>query len=372
MTFRPAFICILLSLAACHQRRCHIPEEFLAETAQLRGLPFTKPVECRWASKSEVRALLKESLLKKISEQQLELEGKLYELIGVVPEGYPYVERMLDAYADRLLAFYSPELKFFVIVAKQNTQELEAVIIHELTHVLQDQHFDAEHLLDERFDNDLLLARTAVLEGDANRVMHAHMKTSICADATEDEIIRGLKQRLANSHNVPHALELIMSFPYPFGERFLCELERRNGKESVQNLFEKLPTSTLELIDLERYFSAPRPQNKPEMLSLNGALVRERLGAFTTAAMLANYLPFERAYATGKLWRDDAAELREADGNYKLTWQITAEDPEAARTIEATIRDAYRVRFVAGGIERVTIKREGNQVLVALTLPMAR
>lgn len=373
MTFRcflrrlalPTLVSGLLTglFSGCASRPCAIGQEYLNTASTLRNLPFLKPVECRWASRAEVKVHLRESLLKRMTADDLEREGKLYELLGVIPEGYPYVERMLDAYSDRLLAFYSPELKFFVMVAKQNTRELEPVLVHELTHVLQDQHFDAEAMLDEKLDNDRLLARTAIFEGDANRVMHRYQKVDVCSELTEDRILETMRERLKGRGQIPRALELVMSFPYPYGERYLCELEKREGKESVARVFSRLPESTLEVVTGDKSVSAP------PMLDASAAeaLHSDRLGAFTVVALLSNYLSLEKSYAFLKLWREDLARLsREKDGTYRVDWAIRLSNEADSAQFEVALREAYRVRFASGGWDRAQIERDGDTVTVGV------
>ncbi|MGH9884372.1 MAG: hypothetical protein ACREBE_02515, partial [bacterium] len=71
-------------------------------------------------------------------------------------------------------AYYDPAAKaFFLVMVPDNDLMLDTISAHELTHALQDQHFDLAKFLpsDGKLDEDAATARRFVAEGDATFVM---------------------------------------------------------------------------------------------------------------------------------------------------------------------------------------------------------
>jgi hypothetical protein len=143
------------------------------EVAEIRGIPFKHPVAVKRITRAEARAFFERELAKgpKIEDYwavmrmlgvyrgpDLALPEKIYtELAGLAAGAY-------DANTDSLFQF-------------EDLGELDQRILfaHELYHGLQDQHFDLQgYYMDMalRLDanNDVLLARQAVVEGEATYI----------------------------------------------------------------------------------------------------------------------------------------------------------------------------------------------------------
>ncbi|MFB0518288.1 MAG: DUF6782 family putative metallopeptidase, partial [Acidobacteriota bacterium] len=147
-------------------------DEILQQVSKLSGLYVKQKVQVKFKERAELRSYL----LGKIDEEYppARLEGWQRSLVkfGFLPAGTDVKELLLSLYQEQVGGFYDPETKQLFLV-KGYPDQLRAVIVsHELTHALQDQHFDLLSLLTDSSDNDdLILARQSVIEGVATAVM---------------------------------------------------------------------------------------------------------------------------------------------------------------------------------------------------------
>ena len=129
---------------------------------------------------------------------------------------------------------------------------------HELTHALQDQHFNLKRF--EKWpkgDSDAELAAHALIEGDATLAMTLYLtKHPMIALA----FIRTSQETSAvQFKQAPRALQLSLLFPYTEGSQWAEQVYKRGGWEMVSQAFKKLPQSTEQILHAEKYFSYEAP-----------------------------------------------------------------------------------------------------------------
>src|SRR4030095_3640220 len=132
---------------------------------------------------------------------------------------------------------------------------------HELTHALQDQHFNLKRFENwPKGDSDAELAAHALIEGDATLAMIQYMeKNPLVALA----FIRSLGEQEAASEQfkqAPRALRESLLFPYQEGSAWAKQIYKRGGWDMVSQAFTKLPQSTEQILHVEKYFSYEAPQ----------------------------------------------------------------------------------------------------------------
>jgi hypothetical protein len=140
----------------------------------------------------------------------------------------------------------------------------ETVMVHELTHALQDQHFKLgarEKALMK--DTDASLAYHAVLEGEAVLVMIAHMlqKAGVELDeALENEALLDTVGSAASAEQMidpatPKYFAEMLKFPYLEGLRFVVEAYKRGGWAELDRVHANPPKSSREILHPEEYFA---------------------------------------------------------------------------------------------------------------------
>ena len=151
---------------------CSIVPERLQEVVRTRGLSPRRDVPCAVEAKAQVEQFLKGTVARKLPLQKLEHEEAVYRAVGVVPDDYDYPEGLLALYLSQIGGYYDPDAKRFIMADWMPAFVQGVIARHELTHALQDQHYDLSSFIDPKMENgDELLAHTSLIEGDATAVM---------------------------------------------------------------------------------------------------------------------------------------------------------------------------------------------------------
>jgi hypothetical protein len=166
------------------------------------------------------------------------------------------------------------------------------VVMHELTHALQDQRFDAtarDRAL--RHDTDGELAYHALLEGEATLVMLDYLLQTTgrsFEDAVRSDTLAGMGAAAAADQTIapdtPRYFVESLKFPYIDGLRLVVEGYRRGGWKEIDRMHANPPRTTREVLHPDEYFerlasgakgAPPFDPQRPK-----GVLTIERLGEF--------------------------------------------------------------------------------------------
>src|SRR5581483_8506237 len=165
---------------------------------------------------------------------------------------------------------------------------------HELTHALQDQHFDISRQGSYRSD-DRTAAFEAVVEGDAVRMEDAYVEslTKSDQDAYDAEQAAGDAAYDAGIKDVPDWLSATTDFPYSVGESFTKAVAAAGGRAAVDRALRTPPPAVAEIMQPARYLQGARPRAVPAPAAPAGDRVVKRndLGALKWLLLLAERVP---------------------------------------------------------------------------------
>lgn len=371
MRFKP--LTTLVSLSSCvvlffnnasaQSNDCTLVSTAIEEASSIRGLKIKKAVPCSLQQKSEVEHYLRETLDKKVPPERIANEGKVYEMLGLVPVGYDYLNNLIKLYTEQLGGYYDTETDRYVMASWLPAAMQMPIAVHELTHALQDQHFDLEAMLDEKNDNsDTLLARSSLIEGDATAVMldYARRIGHERPLAKEPSVSAFMMQNITGAmltgsvSSAPPAIQAMIIFPYVSGLRFAHALLRKGSYEEVNRAFKNLPVSSEQILHPDLYlekkksFEVPTPPKTPEGMELDfqTALYRDRLGEFVISTLLASYVSPLQASAAASGWGGDQLWLfRTSSGKFVLIWRLLWDEDKDAKQFFDAMQQAYEKRF---------------------------
>ena len=144
---------------------------------------------------------------------------------------------------------YDPNTKAVYVRGTTLTPFIRRVIVHELTHALDDQHFDFSDsgAMDTQAGN-------ALVEGDAVRIERAYVETLPEPQRTLAGAITTRETRLSD---IPPALSQYFAFPYDSGVSFVDALARA-GPTEVDRAFMDPPAFVEEVLDPSLYLDQQR------------------------------------------------------------------------------------------------------------------
>lgn len=343
---------------------CTLADDALKIASRIRGLSIVKKVPCRLQNKEQVEKYLREVITRDVPKERIDLEGRVYHVLGLIPGNYDYYHGMVALYKEQLAGYFEPEGHFYVMASWLPSSMQMSIAVHELTHALQDQHFDLSKFADEtKLNNDELLARTALVEGDAMAVMMdfdraQHDLPPIEKVADIESLLVSQVFGTGTSQGAPKSLEALLLFPYLSGLRFVYHLEKSGGRKSVDRAFLLPPQSTEQILHPEVFFARKQrsgfeslPEFVPELGEFHeqSALFSDTLGEFTTSVLLSQWIPPMMASSAGTGWGGDRLSYFESKSkkSFLLHWNTRWDTENDAKEFFDALRLACRVRIRA-------------------------
>lgn len=234
--------------------------ELLRETSEVRELEILRPVKSGAQSRAEIERML----VKKLDEQTTQDEMRATELslrkFGLVPVDFSYRPFIIKLLSEQVAGYYDAKAREFYLADWIELEGQKPVMAHELTHALQDQHFNLRRF--EKWpdgDSDAELAAHALIEGDATLAMTLYMIKNPLVALAFTRSLTGLSAASKEFNDAPRALRETLIFPYSQGAEWATEVYKRGGWKAVSGAYAKLPLSTEQILHPEKYFSYEAP-----------------------------------------------------------------------------------------------------------------
>ena len=249
-------------------------DEMIQAAARIRGLQPKTPIARGVKSRAEITQYLNEQVQENYDRDELQEEGKLLQVLGLIPESIDYKEFVLKLYSEQVAGFYDTDRKTFYIASWLSVAEQKPVMVHEMDHALQDQYFDVNKIVkaDRRQHNDdREMAHEALWEGDATVVMLDYELEPVKRTFSQlpdlafamRTMLEGMQSQFPVFKSAPAYLKEMLFFPYGYGASFLQKAWAKSPSwESVNKIYSDLPSSTEQIMHPEKYFGT-RDEPKP-------------------------------------------------------------------------------------------------------------
>jgi len=245
----------------------------LKETSELRELPILKSVKSGAQSRAEIERMIIRNLDDETTPAEMHAAEMTLKAFGLAPQDFAYRPFLVKLLTEQVAGYYDPKAQEFYLADWIELEGQKPVMAHELTHALQDQHFNLKRFENwPKGDSDAELAAHALIEGDATLAMTLYMaKYPLVALA----FIRSLgSQELATEQfkQAPRALRESLLFPYEEGSAWATQRYKRGGWKMVSRAFTKLPQSSEQILHADKYFAYEAPQKitLPEFKTILG------------------------------------------------------------------------------------------------------
>lgn len=380
-------------------------DEMLLSAARLRGLNPKGPIKQGVKNRDDISKYLNERIQAEYSSGEIEKEGRILKKLGLIPETLDYKAFIIRLLTEQVGGYYDPDKKTFFIASWLSSEEQKPVMIHELTHALQDQHFDVAKILKEDRslqNDDRILAHEAVMEGDGMVVMLQYLLEPAKRHFSQlQDLSSIMRAQMASMQlqfpvfkEAPAYIQETLLFPYGYGASFLQYAWRKNPSwEAVNKIYSDMPATTEQVMHPEKYFverDTPKPVNTGDFTARLGdgwkVTGKNVLGEFTLGLLMSLHLTEERSRRSAMGWGGDQALLLENEAGKEAiligtVWD-TAEDSEKFFTaMDEWFRQRYpktpRTNETPAGFslsqngEFHSMHRDGNAVRLVFGLPEA-
>ncbi len=304
-------------------------DEVRRDVERLRELKFKRPVPLRMASREEVEKFVLSELDKQWTKDQFAADERTFKVLGLLPEGYDLRRELVGLYREQVAGLYRPDTDEMILVKIDWLKGITRILLaHELTHALEDQHFDLGRLIEESthtFDRDFTIS--SVIEGGATLIMQEYMTEG---HVDRWELLKSAFGGLTTASSMklfgaPPLVRHMLLSPYLYGMGFANHF-RRDGWEHINRIYGDFPLSAEQIMHPKKYY--PRrdfPQRidfgkewQQTMSLLRGKGTDTTLGEIGVLALVESW---------GQLLKDD--ELRGSaekvaagwDGDRLVSWQ---------------------------------------------------
>lgn len=374
--------------------------------ADFRGLPFKHPVKPRLMDRSDLKEYMLKRVSEELSNEDFHLMRQTYVAFGLVPDSIQLKEMLADLYTEEIAGFYDSEKKDLVLINEKpqpkqkkkglfsrffasepefDKNEQKTVLAHEMTHALQDQHFDLT-LLDKavEHDDDMIMALTSLIEGEACVVMFGEQERDggnpramlKMAPQVMDVTFIAMQMVLPFAGGktfraAPRILRDSLIFPYHKGSVFVLHLTNRGGWKPVNEAFRDPPVSTEQILHPAKYIGDDRDHpveiELPDLAKACGDAWKELgqnvMGEYQMAVLLGEAPGFSKAAAG---WDGDKYVIAEnSDGAAAFAWVSTWDTPEDAREFAAAYVERLHARAKKNDAEKPEnpfhVKRSADQ-----------
>ena len=337
-------------LAVNHARR----QEIEREVEHVRGLKFLHPVDYHEIPRTELPAILRQKLAQQVPDQEFETAGMALAALGVLPAGIDLKKTYLSLLGEQIGAFYDQHEKgLFTFTGQPLTVSTNRVIMaHELTHALEDQHFDLSRLpIESKGNDDRALAATALVEGDATLVMNRYMAGDLSAAALREALGSALTTDVRQLAAAPRYLRETLLFPYLRGQEFCNTLYARGGWAALDEAFARPPSSSAQVLHPELYLADPREE--PLEIHLPDSQIDDQkpaednvLGEFGARQLFTERLHDKaRAEEAAAGWRGDRYLVYQTPAGVSYGWKVACRDRAAATKFYEAACDANKARY---------------------------
>jgi len=379
-------------------------DEITQQVARIRGLEPKAPIQKGIKTREEIGEYLDRRVKEDYDEKDLLREGRLLEKLGLIPEGANYKDLVMKLLTEQVGGYYDPDLKTLFIAGWLPIDQQRPVMVHEITHALQDQYFDLGRMIKQDIElknDDQALAHRALAEGDGMAVMLDYLLQPAGKSFQElPDLVFVMRSQLtlmesqfAVFREAPVYLKETLLFPYGYGAAFLQKV-RANGQPwtAVDKIYSDLPESTEQIIHPEKYLVS---RDKPKLIKPEEVLgplgerwhegYRSVFGELSIFLLLKLYLPEERSRKAAEGWGGDLAVLAEeaqGQGSFVLlesTWDSEQDAEEFRQALEEwlprRLPNARKSDDSGGGStysedDRLSFaQRRGLKVRLALEIP---
>lgn len=248
---------------------------------------------------------------KRLEETVRQVEKDIEEVRGLkfkAPVKASVIARPKDATRE-VQGYYSTKDKALFVYDDVAGNYERGVLIHEMVHALQDQHFKLDKL-HQPIEDDAELARAALIEGDATLTMI--------------ELLKKEQPRVAAMLDTPieKARNFRNWFLYAQGARYVQALKKRGGWDAVNRAYRFTPDSTAQILF---------PDERISVIDLGPGTTR---GAYKLVEQFAGKPAAADVLKLVSGWRGD----REVLGKKGRAWIVAFDTAERAEQFQTALK----------------------------------
>jgi hypothetical protein len=224
-----------------------IAEKFVVEH---RHLDFLSQPKITFLDDEAFKKKLNEG--QKQSKSEIEKAAKELRALGLVSADIDLGKVTDTLLGESVTGFYDSRSKELYVRGVKPTPLTRETLVHELTHVVQDQHFGIDRPELNETNDERSLAFSALFEGDAVRIELEYRNSLSAQERAEAE---REDSAASVSPDIPGVLLDLLAFPYVAGPTFTSAVLNARGQAGLDAAFRTPPTTSAQVLHPERYLA---------------------------------------------------------------------------------------------------------------------
>lgn len=367
--------------------------EWQRRTVSLRELEFTRAVELRWVERDEMPRVLTEEAGDELEPARVAQQRDVLAALGALAPDVDLAKEMLALYSSQAAGLYSSKRNTLFVSDDMSgpLKELllEPIVVHELTHALQDQNFPQvlDLLLGLRREDDVGRALSGTIEGDASVTMFGAFPMGASASRVEiaervrDAMLAQLDDKDSEVGRAPRFLAVALVFPYAYGAVTAARRYEREGNAGLDAELVDPPLASLHVLQPETrgrevdFVRLPLAALRAHEDIARCAFQEDNVaGALTLRVIFEATLKGDALESLLAEWRGDRYVLLDCDGKWELLWLTRWSSRDDAARFAAAYRElapgiAARTRL--SGPAEVSVREKTALVLTPNLRPFA-
>ena len=225
---------------------------------KIRALHYEEPVVPDAVTHEVLARRLRRSFERSFPVGLYRRRSLAWQTIGVIPDGTSIRGALERFFSTQVIGYYDASTGQLVFIGTKHPSPTEQVTLaHELTHALDDQHYDLTRLdrLSAACRDEQATAALALIEGDATYVMLQYARTDLTPEQ-QVQVALGAGSGPSTA-GIPPFIVAEEQWPYSAGLAFISSLVARGGEASVDRAFERFPVSSEQILHPSAYPSDP-------------------------------------------------------------------------------------------------------------------
>lgn len=291
-----------------------------------RGLKFQGPVPVILLENDAFRSRLDGQHLGPAIEEAKRVQG-IMRALGLIAPGVDLAAQVTRLATGAVAGFYDPKANELVVRGGDVTPFVRKILVHELVHALDDQHFELDRPNLREAEDESGDAFEALIEGIARRIEDRYVAG---LPESERKAVDTEQRRLAAQipRDIPQAVIVSYGFPYTAGARFANALSSAGGPSRLNAALQGPPSTSEQIIRPERYLAGEGAKAVPAPAT-GGAVIRQgTLGQLMLSLMLAEVLEAGYAEAAADGWGGDRYVAWQNGGATCVRLVVDMDNPE--------------------------------------------
>jgi hypothetical protein len=264
-----------------------------------RGLAFKRPVKVSLlddATFNERAVSSDPASRKEVEDAQAALQA-----MGLLRPGVDLWRAVIGFVQGSAVGSYEPGTDELIVRGAQPTPYVRMTLVHELTHALEDQHFDIDR---PELGDEASLGFEALVEGSAVRIEERY-RSSLSPDERRQAAREEAATGPGTPADVPAVVEEAFAFPYTYGPGLVAAVLRAGGQPRLDAAYADPPRSSEQVVQPAHYLGGDRPRPVPTPRADRPPFDDGEIGQLFLLLMLDSRLGHRQALEAALGWGGD-------------------------------------------------------------------